>query len=82
MKYSRIFSGLIVLCICIANQTIAETLVIRADRMIDVTTGELISPASIVVEGNKIVAVNPDALPADAETIDQIQNEYLFWILR
>lgn len=38
--------------------------------MIDVTTGKLIGPASIVVEGNKIVAVNPKALPADAETID------------
>ena len=38
--------------------------------MIDVTTGELISPASIVVEGNKIVGVNPEALPSDAKTID------------
>jgi len=58
------------LCICVAHQSFADTIIIRADRMIDVTTGKLISPASIVVEGNKIVAVNPKALPADAETID------------
>lgn len=58
------------LCIYAGNQSFAETIIIRADRMIDVTTGKLISPASIVVEGNKIVAVNPKALPADAETID------------
>ena len=38
--------------------------------MIDVTTGELISPASIVVEGNKIVAVNPQTPPHGAATID------------
>jgi len=38
--------------------------------MIDVTTGELISPASVVVEGNRIVAVNPETLPAGAEIID------------
>lgn len=38
--------------------------------MIDVTTGELISPASIVVESNMIVAVNPEAPPAGVESID------------
>ena len=58
------------LSVCIANESFADTKVIRANRMIDVTTGELISPASIVVEDDKIVAVNPETLPADAETID------------
>lgn len=70
MKKLRIFSVLTLLGLCVANQAFAEVIVIRADRMIDVATGELISPAAIVVEGNKIVAVNPEALPADAETID------------
>ncbi|MCH7823116.1 MAG: amidohydrolase family protein [Proteobacteria bacterium] len=70
MKYSKIFSSLMLLCNCVAHQSFADTIIIRADRMIDVTTGKLIGPASIVVEGNKIVAVNPKALPADAETID------------
>jgi imidazolonepropionase-like amidohydrolase len=64
----KIVGSLILLCFL--AQANAETTVIRADRMIDVASGELISPATIVVEGNKIVAVNPDSLPADAETID------------
>lgn len=54
----------------IINTAYAGTTVIRADRAIDVVTGELISPAAIVVEGNKIIAVNPATLPSDAETID------------
>jgi len=70
MKNRKILGALALLCVCIANQSFADTKIIRANRMIDVTTGELISPASIVVEDNKIVAVNPETLPADAETID------------
>jgi imidazolonepropionase-like amidohydrolase len=35
-----------------------------------VATGKVISPAAIVIEDDKIVAVNPQALPVDAETID------------
>jgi len=70
MNYSKIYSGLLLLCICVANQSFADTKIIRANRMIDVTTGELISPASIVVEDNMIVAVNPEEFPADAEMID------------
>ncbi|MGI9288395.1 MAG: amidohydrolase family protein [Pseudomonadales bacterium] len=69
MKYPKILRGLMLICICVVNQSFAETAIIRAARMIDVTTGELISPASIVVESNKIVAVNPETLPAGAETV-------------
>ena len=70
MSYPRIISGLILICTCTVNQSFAETTIIRAARMIDVTTGELISPASIVVESNMIVAVNPEAPPAGVESID------------
>lgn len=38
--------------------------------MIDVRTGELISPALVVVEDNMIVAVNPASPPIGNETID------------
>lgn len=58
------------ICICVVNQAYAETTIIHAARMIDVTTGQLISPASIVVERNKIVTVNPGTLPPGANTID------------
>lgn len=43
--------------------------VITADRMLDVVSGKMISPATIVVEGNRIIAVNPDSLPDGATTV-------------
>ena len=70
VRITKIFSGLILLCVFVTTQSFAETKIIRAARMVDVATGELISPASIVVDGNKIIAVNPEALPANAEIID------------
>ncbi len=47
----------------------AETVVIEAGRYLDVVTGKLVSPAVIVVEGDRIVAINPAARPANAKTI-------------
>ncbi len=52
------------------SAAVAETLVVRAARMLDVESGRLISPATIVVDGEHIAAINPDRLPAGAETID------------
>ncbi|HEX9707767.1 MAG TPA: amidohydrolase family protein, partial [Steroidobacteraceae bacterium] len=48
----------------------AETVVIEADRYLDVVAGRLVSPAVIVVEGDRIAAVNPAERPAGANTID------------
>ena len=70
MSYTKMIISLMLASVCFASPSFAETTIIRADRMIDVTTGELISPAAIVVDGNKITAVNPEALPAGAKTID------------
>jgi len=39
------------------SAAVAETLVVRAGRMLDVESGRLISPATIVVDGEHIVAV-------------------------
>ncbi len=47
----------------------AETIVIEAARYLDVVEGKIVSPAVIVVEGERIVAVNPAAHPAGATTI-------------
>ncbi len=44
--------------------------VLRADRWVDITAGEVLSPAVIVVEGNHIAAVNPAEVPAGATEID------------
>lgn len=46
----------------------AET-IIRADGYLDVEAGHIISPAVIVVDGNRITAVNPDSLPEGADEI-------------
>jgi len=47
----------------------AETVVIEAARYLDVVQGRMISPAVIVVEGDKIAAINPSTRPANAKTI-------------
>ena len=44
--------------------------VLRAARMVDVTSGQIIANPRIVVEGKQIVAVNPASLPAGARIID------------
>ena len=47
-----------------------ETVAIRADRMIDVVSGEVIRDPVIVVEGDRIVSAARNSVPRDAEVID------------
>jgi imidazolonepropionase-like amidohydrolase len=47
----------------------AETVVIEAARYLDVVQGRMVTPAVIVVEGDRIAAINPATRPADAKTI-------------
>lgn len=47
----------------------AETVLLQADRYVDLDTGKLVAPANIVVEGNRIRAVNPEPLPAVDRTV-------------
>lgn len=44
--------------------------VIRAARMLDVESGRIVPDARIVVEGDRIQAINPASLPAGARVID------------
>src|SRR6201989_2909296 len=44
--------------------------VLRAARWADVEAGEVRSPAVVVVDGNRIQAVNPAELPSDSTEID------------
>jgi len=44
--------------------------VIRADRMLDVETGEMLANVTVVVEGQRITGVNPSSLPDGAIEID------------
>jgi imidazolonepropionase-like amidohydrolase len=48
----------------------ADFIVLRADRWVDIDAGEVRSPAVIVVEGNRIAAVNPGEVPSPASEID------------
>ena len=50
--------------------TESTTTVIRAARMLDVVSGRMLENASIVVQGDRITAVNPTSSPAGARTID------------
>ncbi len=47
-----------------------QPLVIRAARMLDVTSGRMLANAAVVVQGDRIIALNPASLPAGARTVD------------
>ena len=48
----------------------AQSLVVRANRMLDVATGQLAPQATVVVERGRIVAINPPSVPPNAQVID------------
>ncbi|HMG01703.1 MAG TPA: amidohydrolase family protein, partial [Edaphobacter sp.] len=49
----------------------AHTFVLRATRMLDVAGGKIVTPAEVLVEGNRITAVGSTVTrPAGAEVID------------
>jgi len=60
---------LVVLLLCALRPVGAETILLKADRMLDVDSGKLIAPAQVVVEGNRIIAVNPQSPPNADRTI-------------
>ena len=59
--------GLVLVSVAAAS---AETTVLRAERMLDVRSGRILSPAVLVVDDGLIRAVNPASLPRDAAVID------------
>ncbi len=65
------------LCILAGNSVHADTIVIEADSYLDVVQGKLVSPAVIVVEDERIAAINPSERPAGARTIDLRQHSLL-----
>lgn len=48
----------------------AETIALRAARMLDVAAGRIVENALVVVEGERIAAVQPAEPPAEARLID------------
>ena len=59
----------LVLACLVALPAGAETVVVVADGYVDVVAGRIVSPAVVVIEGEKIAAVNPASRPAGARTI-------------
>ncbi len=47
-----------------------QPIVVRAARMVDVTKGQLVAPAVLVISGDKIRSVGASDVPAGARTID------------
>jgi len=43
---------------------------LRSARMLDITSGELVEPGSLLLEGDRIVEVAPTTIPDGAEVID------------
>lgn len=48
----------------------ASVRALHAERLLDVVGGRMLTDATVLVEGERIVAVNPGALPAGAEVIE------------
>jgi len=48
----------------------ASPVVIRAARMLDLTSGQMVRDVSVVVTGDRITAVNPPTLPSGARVMD------------
>jgi|TARA_R110000868_G_scaffold220249_3_gene471384 imidazolonepropionase-like amidohydrolase len=62
---------LVLLIFIIGLQTAAaQVLAIKADSMVDVVSGKLVSPAVIVVNSGVIESINPASLPDNIKVID------------
>lgn len=48
----------------------ADPVILSADRMLDVARGEIVSPATLLIEDGMITAVNPQNLPARARRVE------------
>lgn len=67
----RLFSMLMVLTGTSSNVMATEgQTILKADRLLDVKSGKILSPGTLVIEDDKIIAVNPEFLPQNATIID------------
>jgi len=67
----RIMLILIILLQLTATDIIcaSELQIVKASNYIDVASGKLVSPAIILIQDDKIAAINPESLPRDATVI-------------
>jgi imidazolonepropionase-like amidohydrolase len=48
----------------------AQPMLVKAKRYLDVNNGQYIKPANILIENNKIIAINPIKTPKDTKTLN------------
>jgi imidazolonepropionase-like amidohydrolase len=65
----NLITAALLLCATVASAQDAPTL-LRAARLLDVRSGRVISNASVLIEGDRIRAINPATPPAHARVID------------
>ena len=70
MRHSQLIALCTIAWLAVALSVRAGDIVLKADHLVDVDAGTLVTPGVVVVNGNHIEAVNPATVPADAETID------------
>jgi len=70
MRRSVSASSLLLTLFLAANAALAEPIALRADRMLDVDSGRILSNATVIVDGDHITAVNPVVVPPGAEVVD------------
>lgn len=62
--------SLLVVISCLMPMATAQMLVIKADRMLDVRSGSIESPAVLLINNGKIEAINPKSLPEGVAVVD------------
>jgi imidazolonepropionase-like amidohydrolase len=67
MKF--LFTFMLVSLMFVFNAS-AQQILLRADRLLDVTSGKIISQASILVSENIIISINPSSIPENTKIID------------
>ncbi|MFT7668623.1 MAG: imidazolonepropionase-like amidohydrolase [Planctomycetota bacterium] len=67
----NILATLVLLSLTFAPASFAgESVVLRAARMLDVRSGEMLLNVTVVVEGELITSINPASVPPDAKVIE------------
>src|SRR5688500_12326200 len=67
----QVVGALTLAAVCLSVATAAgQTMVVRAQRMLDVRSGRIVSPAVLVVSDGLIQAVNPASPPSNADVLD------------
>ncbi len=66
----QLFKAVIVCCFLITVTQANTAVLIKAEALLDVRSGELIKPAEVLIKDELIVAINPSETPKDTKIIE------------